>query len=178
MRHQAGASGVASDAEAQKLGVLAKLVIAIAVALIVAGALWHGFTAATFERFWSDLVERPSGPMRFRFILQPLMGAIAAIHGGLKDARTGRSPYFWTVLRVPRERVERLREGLNATARIILLGLAMDVIYQAIVLKTFYPGEALVIALLLAFVPYLILRGLVARAARRWHGGPFQHGTS
>jgi len=178
MRHPADASAVASDAEPQKLGVLAKLVIAIAIALIVAGALWHGLTAATFERFWSDLVERPSGPMRFRFILQPAMAALAAILDGLKDARTGRSPYFWTVLRVPRERVERLREGLNATARTILLGLAVDVIYQVIVLKTFYPGEALVIALLLGFVPYLILRGLVARAARRWLGGPFPHGTS
>jgi hypothetical protein len=59
-----------------------------------------------------------------------------------------------------------LREGLNATARIILLGLVMDVIYQLIVLKTFYPNEALVIALLLAFVPYLIIRGLVFRVAR------------
>ena len=79
--------------------------------------------------------------MRFRFILQPLMAAIAAIHDGREDARAGRSPYFWTVLRNPRERVGRLREGLNATARIILLGLVMDVIYQLIVLKTFYPDR-------------------------------------
>ena len=71
-----------------------------------------------------------------------------------------------TVLRNPQERVGRLREGLNATARIILLGLVMDVIYQLIVLKTFYPNEALVIALLLAFVPYVIIRGLVLRVAR------------
>jgi hypothetical protein len=61
---------------------------------------------------------------------------------------------------------------LNATARIILLGLAMDVIYQVIVLKTFYPNEALVIALLLAFVPYLIIRGLVVRVAWSRRRGP------
>ena len=72
----------------------------------------------------------------------------------------------YEVLRDPQKRVGRLREGLNATARIILLGLVMDVIYQLIVLKTFYPNEALVIAVLLAFVPYLILRGLVLRVAR------------
>ena len=96
--------------------------------------------------------------MRFRFFLQPLMAAIAAIHDGRGDARAGRSPYFMTVLRNPQERVGRLREGLNATARIILLGMAMDVIYQLIVFKTFYPDQALVVALLLAFVPYLIIR--------------------
>jgi hypothetical protein len=44
----------------------------------------------------------------------------------------------------PRERAQRLNEGLNATARIILLGLIMDAIYQAIVLKRFYPAEAVI----------------------------------
>jgi hypothetical protein len=63
-----------------------------------------------------------------------------------------------------------LNEGLNATARIILLGIAMDVIYQRIEFETFYPVEALIIALLLAFVPYLLIRGPVARIARRWRG--------
>src|ERR1700693_789307 len=132
-----------SDANPQELGLLAKLVIVLAVVLIVAGVLWNGVTVETFQRFWHDLVDRPDGPMRFRFILQPLMAAIAAVHDGREDARTGRSPYFMTVLRNPQERVGRLSEGLNATARIILLGVAMDVIYQALVLKTFYPNEAL-----------------------------------
>jgi hypothetical protein len=155
-----------SNGTPQELGVLAKLVIVLAVVLLVAGVVWHGVTGEAMRRFWHDLVERPDAPMRFRFFLQPLMAAIAAIHDGREDARVGRSPYFMTVLRDPEKRVRRLREGINATARIILLGLVMDVIYQLIVLKTFYPNEALVIALLLAFVPYLIIRGLVLRVAR------------
>jgi len=156
-----------TDTNEEELGLLAKLVIALAILLIVAGVLWHGVTVAVFKRLWHNLVEEPTGPMRFRFILQPLMAAIVAIRDGRKDARTGRSPYFWTVLRKPQERVARLREGLNATARIFLLGIAMDAIYQVIVLKRFYPIEALIIALLLAFVPYLLIRGPVARIARR-----------
>jgi hypothetical protein len=32
----------------------------------------------------------------------------------------------------------------------------------------FYPGEALIVALLLAFVPYLLIRGPAERIARRW----------
>jgi hypothetical protein len=59
---------------------------------------------------------------------------------------------------------------LTATARIILLGLAMDVIYQYLVFKTFYPAEALVVALLLAFVPYLLIRGPAMRIVR-WRRG-------
>ena len=80
----------------------------------------------------------------------------------------GRSAYFWTVLTSRADRGGRLREGLIATARIILLGFAMDAIYQFVVLHTFYPGEAVIVALALGFLPYLILRGPVARIARWW----------
>jgi hypothetical protein len=98
------------------------------------------------------------------------MAVIAAIPDGVKDARRHRSPYFWTILHKPEERAARLNEGLNATARIILLGLVMDVIYQFIVLKNFYPNEALIIAVMLAFVPYVLIRGPAERIARRWRG--------
>ncbi|MGA8191853.1 MAG: hypothetical protein WB902_00595 [Acetobacteraceae bacterium] len=46
-----------------------------------------------------------------------------------------------------------------------------DAIYQHLVFKTFYPVEALFIALLLAYVPYLLIRGPVARIVRWWRGG-------
>ena len=46
----------------------------------------------------------------------------------------------------------------------------MDTVYQITVLKAFYPGEAAIVALLLAFVPYLLLRGPIARITRWWHG--------
>jgi hypothetical protein len=155
-----------NNANLQELGLQAKLVIVFATLFIVAGVLWHGVTFETVRRIWTNLIERPSGPMSFRFLLQPAMATIAAVHDGLQDARTGRSPYFWAVLHEPTKRIAQLNEGLNATARIILLGLAVDVIYQVIVFKTFFPVEALIVALLLAFLPYLIIRGLVMRAWR------------
>jgi hypothetical protein len=159
-----------SDTDTQKLSLLAKLVVAFIFAMIVAGVIWHGISVPTFQRIWHDLVARPDAPMRFRFILQPLMVAIIAIRHGLEDARTGRSPYFWTMVGNPRERAQRLNEGLNATARIILLGLVMDAIYQVLVLRQFYPAEAVIVALLFAFLPYVIIRGPTARIARRWRG--------
>jgi hypothetical protein len=155
-----------TDADHQDLGLLAKAVIAVAIVLFVTGVLWHGVSLKVVEQFWHDLIERPDGPMRFRFVLQPLMATIVAIRDGLKDARSGRSPYFATVLGNPQERIGRLREGLDATARIIALGLVMDVIYQAVVFRTFYPDQALVVALVLAFVPYLIVRGVITRIWR------------
>lgn len=164
-----------TETDKRDLGLLAKLVIALAIGLIVAELLWHGVTLKTIERLWRNLVQRPSGPMEFRFALQPSMATIAAIKDGFVDARTGRSPYFLTVMSNPCERVARLREGLEATARIILLGIVMDVIYQFLVLDTFYPLEALIVALLLAFLPYFILRGPVSRIARKWRGRQSTH---
>ena len=159
-----------SDTDTQKLSLLAKLVLAFILVMIVVGVVWHGVSVPTFQRIWHDLVARPDAPMRFRFILQPLMVAIIAIRHGLEDARTGRSPYFWTMVGNPRERAQRLNEGLNATARIILLGLVMDAIYQVLMLRQFYPAEAVIVALLFAFLPYVIIRGPTARIARRWRG--------
>jgi hypothetical protein len=147
---------------------LARLVVGLMVAFVIGGLLWYGFSAEVRTRLWQNLFERPGGPMVFRFFLQPTMAAIAAWRDGVDDARTGRSPFFMGALADPAQRTVRLNEALVATARIILLGLVMDGIYQAIEFKAFHPAEAVIIALVLAFLPYLLLRGLIARAARRW----------
>jgi hypothetical protein len=151
-----------------QLGVLAQVVVTLAVLLMIAGVVWRGLTIENIERIWSSLLARPSGPMAFRFILQPSMAAVVAIRDGLYDMRGDRSPFLWTILSNPEKRSGRLREGLNATARIVLLGLAMDTVYQIIVFKAFYPYEALIIALLLASIPYLLIRGVTSRISR-WY---------
>jgi hypothetical protein len=149
---------------------LARLVVLLMIALIIFGLIRFGLSAAARQNFWQDLRARPGGPMTFRFILQPAMATIAALLDGIKDARTGRSPYLWTVLTNPAERSGRLHEGLISTARIILLA-----IYQFTVLKTFNPGQAVVVALVLGFFPYVLLRGPIARIAFWWHGHAAHH---
>ena len=167
-RNEVRAMVEAEPAQTKTQVLLARIAAAALIGLIILGLIWYGFSAETHQRIWRDISERPGGPMTFRFILQPIMSLIAALHDGLKDARTGRSPYFWTLLTEGGERGGRLWEGLISTSRIILLGLVMDGIYQYTVLKTFYPGEMVIIAILLAFIPYLILRGLFCRVTRWW----------
>ena len=126
--------------------------------------------ADILQRFWENLLERPSGPLALRFLLQPAMATLFAIRDGIKDAREGRSPYFWTVLSKPDERRQRLSEGVRSTGKIMVLALILDAAYQLIKLGTFYPFEAVVVAIVLAFVPYLLIRGPAARIARWWSG--------
>ena len=146
-----------------ELGLLAKAVLAAAVAMVIAGVVWHGVSIENAIRIWRNLTGRPSGALSFRFILQPSIAAAVAINEGLKDARLGRSPFFRAVLTEPLERVPRLREALNATARILLIGVCIDLAYQLIEFERFYPIESLFIAVALAFVPYCLIRGVVAR---------------
>jgi hypothetical protein len=109
--------------------------------------------------------------MTFRFILQPVMATILAAIDGFRDARSGAPPYFWSLVTGSAARGDRLFDGIIATSRVILLGLGMDVAYQLIEFGTFYPGEAAIVAVLLAFLPYLLLRGPFERLARLWGAG-------
>jgi hypothetical protein len=145
---------------------LAQAAIILLIAFTAFGVGWYGLSDEVRHRVWEQFIARPTGPMAFRVLLQPVMAAIVAMRDGIADARAGRAAYFWTLLTNPLESGGRLREGLIATARIILLGLGMDVIYQFIALKTFYPGEAVIVAVALAFFPYVLLRGPIERIAR------------
>ena len=145
---------------------MARLVVGVIIAFLAAGAVAYGFSAEVRDRVWHDLLERPSHLFRFRFIVQPVMAGIAALHDGIADARNGRPAYLWALIAGSSRRLDLLREGVISTARVLLLGLVMDTIYQLIVLKTFYPAEAVIVAIVLAFIPYLLLRGPIARIAR------------
>ncbi|MBI5632797.1 MAG: hypothetical protein HZA15_04900 [Nitrospirae bacterium] len=114
-------------------------------------------------RIFENLLDRVSGPMKFRLILQPFMATIFAVRAGLKDAREGKPAYGWALFTDPGHRRELLHDGWKAVGKIFMLAIIIDAVYQYIVLKWFYPGEALLTAALLAFVPYLLIRGPVNR---------------
>lgn len=118
-------------------------------------------------RMWYDFISRVGGPFPFRFFIQPIMATVIAVRAGLKDARTGRPPYFWAILNNPAERRNPLREGWKDVGKIFILAISMDVIYQIIFFRWFYPGESLILATILALVPYLLIRGPLNRIARR-----------
>jgi len=110
--------------------------------------------------------------MTFRLILQPLMATLLAVRAGLRDAREGRPPYFWTLLTDSSQRVDLLREGWRSIARVFVLAVVMDFIYEWVMGRWFYPFETLIVAIVLAVMPYLLLRGPINRIARRLRRAP------
>ena len=123
------------------------------------------------DDFWTRIVgnmtDRVSGPMQFRFVLQPIMASILAIHSGLKDAKANKPPYFWGILTHPDQRADMLKDGWKSIGKVFILALVLDLAYQIIELHYIYLDEALIVGLVLAIVPYLVLRGLINRVMVR-----------
>src|SRR5262245_14605637 len=117
-------------------------------------------------RMITNMVGRVDGPLAFRLVLQPAMAAIAAIKAGIEDGRVNRPAYFWAVISTPSHRRSLLRDGWKDVGNIFGLALVIDVVYQLIVLRWVYPGESLLVAMFLAVVPYLAIRGPVGRMMR------------
>ena len=120
----------------------------------------------TLARIFEHLAARIGGPLTFRLIVQPLVAATLALRAGLADAHMGRRAYFWAILSDPEHRREHLGEGWTDVAKVFVLAFVIDVVYQIIKQRWVYPDEALIVATMLAIVPYLLIRGSVTRIAR------------
>jgi hypothetical protein len=118
-------------------------------------------------RIAENLGDRVSGPMKFRVFVQPAVAVTLAVMAGLKDARAGKPPYLWWLATEPGHRMAMLKDGWQDVGKVFVLAIVLDVVYQWIVQRFVYPGEVIIVAFVLAIVPYLLLRGLVNRIARR-----------
>jgi hypothetical protein len=115
------------------------------------------------SRFWDDLWARGGGPLHFRFVLQPLVATLFAIRSGRRDAREHRPLFFWTALQGSAARREFVKQLCKGVGKLFLVACILDLIYQLIAFRWVYPAETLAVAILLAILPYLVVRGLTNR---------------
>ena len=120
------------------------------------------------KRTWEHLLGRIGGPFSFRLILQPLVAAIIGLRAAAKDARAQRPPFGWSLFTVHENRRALLKEGWKETSRVFIVAVILDVIYQIIVLHWIYPGQLLLVASLLALLPYALVRGSANRIIKLW----------
>jgi len=107
--------------------------------------------------------------MSFRFIVQPTVAAFFAVRAGWLDGLAGRPAYFWDILKAHSQGRDLVRHAWKDVAKVFVAAIVIDAVYQAIRLRWFYPGEAVIVAVVLAFVPYLMIRGPVGRVVRWWN---------
>ena len=125
-----------------------------------------------FARVLENLAARVTGPLSFRLLLQPTVAIVLAVRSGLEDARAGRPPYAWSMFTSdPVQRRQLLRAGWKVVAKVFCMAVILDIVYQIIALRWVYLDEALLVAFLLAGVPFLLIRGSVDRLIRRFVTG-------
>jgi len=120
------------------------------------------------SRILEDMVGRVDGPMHIRLILQPLMATFFAIKSGWQDAKAGEPAYFWALFTNPEHRREMLHNGWKSISNTFIMAVVMDIIYQLIKLHTIRPIEVLLVAIILAIIPYLLIRGPANRILRHF----------
>ncbi len=116
-------------------------------------------------RIATNMLARTEGPLHFRLLMQPAMAIILAFLDGRKDAKAGAEPYFWSLVTSPEHRREMIRSGWTSIGKVFILAMILDAAYQWIVQRFIYPGELLIVAIILAIAPYLLVRGAVTRLA-------------
>jgi hypothetical protein len=119
-----------------------------------------------FGQRWAELLARATSPMKIRLILQPVVAIVLAVRAGLRDARVGQSPFLRAISVDPTRRRTVMREAWSDTAKLFIVACLLDLVYQALVLHAFRPVQTLIVAMLLALIPYLLLRGPATRIAR------------
>ena len=87
-----------TDAPSKTQILQARIAVLLLLGLFILGVAWYGISEESLGRLWRDVLDRPGGPMTFRFILQPAMAIIAALRDGIHDARLGRRPYVWALI--------------------------------------------------------------------------------
>jgi hypothetical protein len=124
----------------------------------------------TLARLAENLLGRLHGPLTFRLLLQPAIAIFLAVRAGLRDARDGQPAYFWALVNSAEHRRAMLRDGWRDIGKVFGIAIVLDVIYQLLVVRWVYPGETLIVAAVLALLPYLVFRGAVTRIARLVRG--------
>jgi hypothetical protein len=113
--------------------------------------------------FIDGLVARIDGPMSFRMVIQPFVALFFAFRDGSRDAREGRTAFFWSLFSEPEHRREMLESGWKSIGKVFILAAVLDLVFQYIVFDHFRPVVALLAGVVLALIPYVLLRGPVTR---------------
>lgn len=116
-------------------------------------------------RVWQDFLDRTTGPLWFRLIIQPLVAAVFGIRAGLANAR--RSKTRPEHAPAPANRQTMFRQALRDVGKVFVIGVVLDVVFQLIALHAVYPVEALLVAFLFVVLPYQIIRVVAERLASR-----------
>jgi hypothetical protein len=114
------------------------------------------------------LSQMTTGAGAMRFFLQPLIAIVVGALMGRLDSHSGRGPYFhWVAAR--RQGEHPLLQGLKRVAVPLCLAVGLSLFFQYINVGSVRLLHALMAALFLVAVPYVLARDITSRIDGAWH---------
>jgi hypothetical protein len=119
------------------------------------------------REFVNDLVARLTGPLHFRFILQPSIAIFLGIRDGLMDAKAGTPPFIYDLIFRPQNRRRQLAAAFHKLLTPIIVATVLDAIAQYLIFRHVRPLHALLVGMFVMGLPYSVARGITNRIASR-----------
>jgi hypothetical protein len=116
-----------------------------------------------FEGIVRDLT---SGKGQLRFLIQPLTAIILGVRLGVADAKEHQPPFLLRLFAHSGRRAV-FQRSLSDVIVPLCLGIVIDGVLQHYTLGVVRPLHAVVVGMLLVWLPYAIARALTNRGARR-----------
>lgn len=127
-----------------------------------------------WESIWRDLTGHGmfGGSFQLRLILQPLAAIILGARVGIRDAKSGRLPFFQALVRGKGERGDLMSKAVRDAVMPLAIAFIIDSILQHMINGRVRPVAAIVVGGLLVFLPFLIVRALANRIWAHAHPAP------
>jgi hypothetical protein len=124
-----------------------------------------------FDQLGRDLSGRGifGGSHQIRLVLQPLIATILGIRFGIRDAKTGRLPFFQRLARGTGERGHLLGRALRDAIIPLIVAFILDSVLQHMINHRIHPLQSVIVGGLLVFIPFVIVRALANRIWSQRH---------
>lgn len=116
-----------------------------------------------FEHLINDFLAVITGPLSFRFIVQPAVAMVLAIRDGRVDAKLHRKPFFWSIVSNPSQRMKSITNALHSVLSPIIIGICTDAVAQYMIFKHVRIVTAIFVGSVIISLPYVLVRGITNR---------------
>jgi hypothetical protein len=114
------------------------------------------------------LSQMITGAGGMRFLLQPLIAIVIGVLMGRHDSHDGRGA-FWQGVRSRKQGERPLLQGLKRVAVPFCLAIVLSLVFQFINMKEMHLLHAVMAAVCLVALPYVVARDVSARIDVWWH---------
>jgi hypothetical protein len=113
------------------------------------------------------VLARLTGPLKLRFILQPIMAILLGVRDGVNDAKAGRPPFLFSVLTDPKGHKHDIRKAMRSLLVPLVIATVLDGVAQYLLFGWIRISGALVVGAMLMGLPYVVARALTNRIVSR-----------